>query len=111
MQNEKFNPVAHDDAFVAQMLTDPEAKSVYDELEEEYADINTVLRAEREAGTKMTTMTLEEMRAARERGESQSDWKRVHRMVQDGIEPAEDDASPNAAALMRADLVSRKHRD
>lgn len=56
-------------------------------------------------------MTPEEMRAARERGESQSDWKRVHRMVQDGIEPAVDDASPNSAALMRADLVSREHRD
>jgi uncharacterized protein (DUF4415 family) len=55
-------------------------------------------------GSKMTTMTLEEMRAARERGESQSDWKRVSRMVHDGIEPAEDEDSPNAAALMRADL-------
>ena len=59
-------------------------------------------------GSKMTTMTLEEMRAARERGESQTDWKRVHRMVQDGIEPAEDEDSPNAAALMRADLVKRR---
>ncbi|MDD4963059.1 MAG: BrnA antitoxin family protein [Gallionella sp.] len=58
-------------------------------------------------GSKMTTMTLEEMRAARERGESQSDWKRVRRMVQDGVEPAEDDATPNAAALMRADLKTR----
>ena len=59
-------------------------------------------------GSKMTTMTLEEMRAARERGESQTDWKRVHRMVQDGIEPAEDEDSPNAAALMRADLEKRR---
>lgn len=61
-------------------------------------------------GSKMTTMTLEEMRAARERGASQSDWKRVHCMVQDGIKPAEDDTSPNAAALMRADLASSRHR-
>lgn len=44
-------------------------------------------------GSKMISMTLEEMRAARERGASQSDWKRVHLMVQVGIEPAEDDAS------------------
>ncbi len=50
MQNEKFNPVAHDDAFVAQMLSDPEAKSAYDELEDEYAALNAVLRARREAG-------------------------------------------------------------
>ena len=38
----------------------------------------------------MTMMTLEEMRAARERGESLTDWKRVHRIVKDGIEPVED---------------------
>ncbi len=107
---EKFNPVAHDNAFVAQMLSDPETKRAYGELEDEYAALNAVLRAEREAGLKMTAMTLEEMRAARERGESQSDWKRVNRMVQDDIEPAADDASPNAAVLMRADLASSRHR-
>lgn len=50
MQNEKFNPVAHDDAFVAQMLSDPETKRAYDELEDEYAALNAVLRARREAG-------------------------------------------------------------
>jgi hypothetical protein len=50
MQNEKFNPVAHDDAFVAQMLSDPETKHAYDELEDEYAALNAVLCARREAG-------------------------------------------------------------
>ena len=50
MQNEQFNPVAHDDAFVAQMLSDAETKHAYDELEEEYAALHAVLRARREAG-------------------------------------------------------------
>jgi ribosome-binding protein aMBF1 (putative translation factor) len=50
MQNEKFNPVAHDNAFVAQMLSDPETKHAYDALEDEYAALNAVLRARREAG-------------------------------------------------------------
>ena len=50
MQNEKFNPVAHDNALVAQMLSDPETKHAYDELEDEYAALNAVLRARREAG-------------------------------------------------------------
>ena len=51
-------------------------------------------------GSKMTTMTLEEMRAARESGKSQSDWDSVQLMVNNGIEPADDEDSPNAAALM-----------
>ena len=59
-------------------------------------------------GSKMTTMTAEEMRAARESGKSQSDWDRVRRMVNKGIEPAEDEDSPNAASLMRADLEKRR---
>ncbi|MFA6922301.1 MAG: BrnA antitoxin family protein [Gallionella sp.] len=60
------------------------------------------------SGLKMTTMTLEEMRAARERGESKSDWKRIHRMVQDGIEPVEDEDSSNAAVLLRAEVEKRR---
>lgn len=50
MPNERFNPVAHDEAFVAQMLSDPETKQAYDGLEEEYVALNAVLRARREAG-------------------------------------------------------------
>ncbi len=50
MQNERFNPVAHDDAFVVKILSNPETKLAYDELEEEYAALNAVLCARREAG-------------------------------------------------------------
>ena len=50
MPNERFNPVAHDAAFVAQVLSDAETKQAYDELEEEYAALSAVLRARREAG-------------------------------------------------------------
>ena len=59
-------------------------------------------------GSKMTTMTLEEMRAARKSGQSRSEWDRVRRMVNNGIEPAADEDSPNVAALMRADLEKRR---
>ena len=50
MPNEQFNPVAHDDAFVARMLADPATKQAYDELGEEYAALQAVLRARRDAG-------------------------------------------------------------
>jgi len=59
-------------------------------------------------GLKTTTMTLKEMRAARERGESKTDLDRVWRMARDGIEPAEDEDSPNAAVLMRAEIEKRR---
>ena len=59
-------------------------------------------------GSKMTTMALNEMRAARERGESKSELVRVQRMVRDGIEPAEDEDSPNAAIFMRAEIEKRR---
>jgi ribosome-binding protein aMBF1 (putative translation factor) len=50
MQNERYNPVPHDAAFVAELLADPATKQAYDALEEEYAALNAVLRARREAG-------------------------------------------------------------
>ncbi len=59
-------------------------------------------------GSKMTTMTLKDMRAARERGETKSDLDRVQQMVRDGIAPAEDEDSPNAAASMRAEIEKRR---
>lgn len=43
---------------------------------------------------KMTSMTLEEMQAARARGESQSDWARIKREQAAGLEPAEDEGLP-----------------
>ena len=59
-------------------------------------------------GSKTTTMALKDMRAARERGESKSELDRVQRMVRDGIAPAEDEDSPNAAVLMRAEIEKRR---
>lgn len=50
MLNEKFSPVAHDSAFVASVLSDPETRRAYDELDEEYAALNAVLSARRDAG-------------------------------------------------------------
>jgi len=38
-------------------------------------------------GLKMTTMTVKEMRAARERGESKTDLEFLHRNQLAGIEP------------------------
>ncbi len=50
MKREKFKPVPHDAAFVAKVLSDPGTKAAYDALEEEYAALNAVLRARKEAG-------------------------------------------------------------
>ena len=56
----------------------------------------------------MTAMTLKDMRATRELVESKSDLDRVRKMVRDGIEPAADEDSPNASALMRAEIEKRR---
>jgi uncharacterized protein (DUF4415 family) len=53
-------------------------------------------------------MTVKEMRVARERGESKSELDRVRQMVRDGIAPAEDEDSPSAAVLMRAEIEKRR---
>lgn len=50
MPNERFSPVAHDSAFIAKVLGDPETRQAYDELEEEYVALKAVLRARKEAG-------------------------------------------------------------
>src|SRR5260363_71965 len=54
------------------------------------------------SGSKLTTMTLEEMRAACARGESKTDWARVRAAIARGEEPAEDEDAPDASAEMRA---------
>ena len=59
-------------------------------------------------GSKMTTMKTEDMRVARERGESKSDLDRVRKMVKSGVEPAADEDSPNAAVLMRQEIEKRR---
>lgn len=59
-------------------------------------------------GLSMTSMTLDEMRAALERGEDRSDWERIRREARDGIEPADDEDSPDATDLMRSEISKRR---
>ncbi len=58
-------------------------------------------------GSKMTSMTFEEMRTARERGESKSDWAKVQADQQAGRDPAEDEDSPDVSVAMR-DAIDRR---
>ncbi len=62
------------------------------------------------SGSKLTSMTLEEMRAACARGESKTDWDRVRAAILRGEEPAEDEDSPDASAEMRAHLDQLKRQ-
>ena len=59
-------------------------------------------------GSKMTSMTLEEMRAARALGKSGSDFERIRREAKAGIEPAVDADSPDASALIRVAIAKRR---
>jgi len=59
-------------------------------------------------GSKMTSITPEEMLAAVARGEDCSDWARIRREVQAGIEPADDVDSPDATELMRKAIAKRR---
>ena len=58
-------------------------------------------------GLKMTTMTTKEMRAARERGESKTDWAVLRQNIHDGIEPEDDEDSPDATLAMR-DVIEKR---
>jgi len=60
-------------------------------------------------GSNMTSMTLEEMRAACARGEDRSDWEQVRRDASAGVEPAPDAESPDASALLRTE-IEKRHR-
>ena len=53
-------------------------------------------------------MTLEEMRAARAKGESLTDWERIRREVREDAEPEADEDSPDALALMRVAVAQRR---
>ncbi|CAK0781430.1 conserved hypothetical protein [Gammaproteobacteria bacterium] len=53
-------------------------------------------------------MTLDEMRAACERGEDQSDWEAIQRKAVLGIEPEDDEDSPNVTELMLAAIAKRR---
>ena len=53
-------------------------------------------------------MTLDDMRAARERGESKTDLALLHQHKLSGIEPEDDEDSPDATLLMREAIVQRR---
>jgi uncharacterized protein (DUF4415 family) len=53
-------------------------------------------------------MTTDEMRAARERGDSKTDWAYLRQNQLDGIEPDDDDDSPDATRLMREAVAKRR---
>ena len=55
-----------------------------------------------------TSMTLSEMRAARERGESQTDGAAVRGMAERDIEPEEGEDSPDVTGLIRAAIAKRR---
>ena len=59
-------------------------------------------------GSKMTTMTPKNMRAARERGQSRTDMDFLRRNKLAGVEPAYDEDSPDATSLMRAVIAKRR---
>jgi uncharacterized protein (DUF4415 family) len=53
-------------------------------------------------------MTTSDMRAARDRGEDKSDVALIRRNAMAGIEPADDEDSPDASTLMRETLAKRR---
>lgn len=59
-------------------------------------------------GSKTTILTTEEMRAMREKGESKTDWTILRQNAACGIEPEDDEDSPDAADLMRAAIGKRR---
>jgi uncharacterized protein (DUF4415 family) len=59
-------------------------------------------------GSKTTMRTVEEMRAQRERGESQTDWARFKREQAEGVEPAADEDSPDATVALREAAAKRR---
>jgi uncharacterized protein (DUF4415 family) len=53
-------------------------------------------------------MTVEQMRAARKRGESQSDWEAVRQRIEAGVEPEEDEDSPEGTEVIREAIAKRR---
>lgn len=53
-------------------------------------------------------MTLDDMRSAHERGESKTDLALLHQHKLSGIEPEDDEDSPDATLLMREAIVQRR---
>ncbi len=48
--------------------------------------------------------TSEELKAMRARGESKTDWARVKREYDSGVDPAFDEDNPDASELMEAEI-------
>ena len=59
-------------------------------------------------GSKTTIRTTDAMKAVREKGESQSDWALLRQNAINGIEPEEDEDSPDASMLMRETIAKRR---
>ncbi|NOT11048.1 MAG: BrnA antitoxin family protein [Methylococcaceae bacterium] len=59
-------------------------------------------------GLKMTMMTIEEMRSARERGESKTDVALLRQNKLADVEPEDDEDSPDATELMREVIARRR---
>ena len=52
--------------------------------------------------------TVEDMRAQRERGESQTDWARLKREQAEGVEPVADEDSSDATVALREAATKRR---
>jgi uncharacterized protein (DUF4415 family) len=52
-------------------------------------------------------MTVKQMQAAREQGLSKTDWALLRQNLLNGIEPEEDEDSPDASVLMREAVEKR----
>ncbi len=50
MDDDRYDPVPHRDEDFAEWMKDPEFRTAYDALEEEYAALDALLRARKEAG-------------------------------------------------------------
>lgn len=88
MDEDHYNPVPHDDAFVARILSDPAVRSAYDALEEEYSVISAFLDARKAAG-----LTQEEI--ASRMGTTKSAISRLESSLGNGR------MSPSLATLRR----------
>jgi len=56
----------------------------------------------------MTTMTIEQIRRAREQGQSKTDWALLRQNNRNGFEPEEDDDSLDATLLTRKAIERRR---
>lgn len=83
-------------------------RAAYDALENEFALASEPKGRLTVTGSKMTSTTLDEMRAARALGKSASDFERIRREAKAGIEPAVDDDSPDASELIRSTIDQRR---